>query len=106
MLKVQGLCISEKMPKELYFRGESCVIGDCISVPAGKVAAFNTYFNLFSACFWRKYTEVESLSVEVTVQGEGTVIVVGFDQDPKERNRLTRMSFYSDTHVPLTLLNS
>ena len=94
------------MPKELYFRGESCVIDDCISVPAGKVAAFNTYFNLFSASFWRKYTEVESLSVEVTVQGEGTAIVVGFDQDPKERTRLSVMSFSSDSPVTLTLLNT
>lgn len=94
------------MPKELYFRGESCVIDDCISVPAGKVAAFNTYFNLFSASFWRKHTEVESLSVEVTVQGEGTAIVVGFDQNPKERTRLSRMSFSSDSPITLTLLNS
>ena len=105
-MKLQGLCISKKMPKELYFRGEACVNDDGISVPAGKLAAFNTYFNLFSVCFWRKYTEVKTLSVEMTVQGEGTAIVVGFDQDPRRRTRLSEISFSSSSPVTLTLLNS
>ncbi|MBP5460938.1 MAG: glycosyltransferase [Lachnospiraceae bacterium] len=104
MVKLQGLCKSESMPVGLYFRGDAYVKNDAIYVTAGGKASFNTYFNLFSATVWRKYAEVEKLTVNLTAEGTGTAVVVGFDNDPKLRKKLSEVKFSTDgteTIIPL-----
>ena len=106
-MKLQGLCRSESMPVELYFRGNACVKNDAVCVaPRGKVS-FNTYFNLFSATVWRKYTEVEKLTVSLTAEGSGTAIVVGFDNDPKQRRKVSEVKFSTEgTETIISLLSA
>ena len=105
-MKIQGLCLSETMPRELYLRGEAAIKDNAVCIAPGKAVAFNTYFNLFSASAWRKYTEVETIVVEITVEGSGTAIVSGFDQDPEKRSRLAEKSFSSDTAATVMIMSS
>ncbi len=103
-MKLQGLCRSESMPVELYFRGNACVKNDVVCVTVGGKVSFNTYFNLFSTTVWRKYTEVEKLTVNLSAEGSGTAVVVGFDNDPKQRRKLSEVNFSTEgteTVIPL-----
>ena len=105
-MKLQGLCKSESMPEELYFRGDACIKDSAICIASGKTVSFNTYFNMFSAGIWQKYTEVEKLTVSITVKGSGTAIVVGFDQDPQKRSRLAEVPFSVESTETITLMDS
>lgn len=44
-------------------------------VPSGSRASFATYFNAFPASYWRKWTDVAAVRLEVTVTGSGSVAV-------------------------------
>ncbi|WP_427018634.1 glycosyltransferase [Pseudarthrobacter sp. P1] len=46
-----------------------------MNVRAGEQVSFGTYFNAFPASYWRRWTDVRSVRLEVTTSGEGTVTV-------------------------------
>ena len=46
-----------------------------MTVPAGTRASFATYFNAFPASYWRRWTNVTKVTLQVAVDGECDVIV-------------------------------
>ncbi|WP_157875419.1 glycosyltransferase [Arthrobacter sp. PAMC 25486] len=46
-----------------------------MNVRAGEQVSFGTYFNAFPASYWRRWTDVRTVRLEVTTQGGGTVTV-------------------------------
>lgn len=105
-MKIQGLCLSKTMPLELYLRGEASIKDNAVCIAPGKVVAFNTYFNLFSTLIWRRYTVVDNVIVEITVEGSGIAIVSGFDQNLEKKKRLAIKYFSSDAPAKVKLLSS
>lgn len=45
-------------------------------VLAGQAVSFGTYFNGFAASYWRRWTIVEEVRLDVTVQGAGAHVIV------------------------------
>ena len=48
---------------------------DQVVVEPGRRVTFGAYFNAFPAGYWRRWTNMEEVRLEVRVRGEGTVIV-------------------------------
>ncbi|WP_258066965.1 glycosyltransferase [Arthrobacter sp. GMC3] len=46
-----------------------------MNVRAGEQVSFGTYFNAFPASYWRRWTDVRSVKLEVNTSGGGTVAV-------------------------------
>lgn len=46
-----------------------------ITVPAGQIRSFGTYFNAFPASYWRRWTRVREVTLTVATKGEGTIVV-------------------------------
>jgi galactofuranosylgalactofuranosylrhamnosyl-N-acetylglucosaminyl-diphospho-decaprenol beta-1,5/1,6-galactofuranosyltransferase len=44
-------------------------------VPAGTRSSFGTYFNAFPASYWRRWTDVSTVVLQVRTSGVGTVVV-------------------------------
>ncbi|WP_185173107.1 glycosyltransferase [Rothia nasimurium] len=42
---------------------------------AGKTVSFGTYFNAFPASYWRRWTELKSVTLRITTEGAGMVVV-------------------------------
>ncbi|WP_237237010.1 glycosyltransferase [Rothia nasimurium] len=41
----------------------------------GKTVSFGTYFNAFPASYWRRWTELKSVTLRITTEGAGMVVV-------------------------------
>lgn len=50
------------------------------TVPPGAVASFATYFNAFPAWHWRAFTSVREASLDIVLEGTGTLRVYRSDQ--------------------------
>ncbi|GAA5229697.1 glycosyltransferase [Arthrobacter cryoconiti] len=46
-----------------------------MNVRAGEQVSFGTYFNAFPASYWRRWTDVRSVRLEVTTTGHGSITV-------------------------------
>lgn len=46
-----------------------------IKIPAGQRASLGTYFNAFPASYWRKWTNVETVRLSLTVEGAASILV-------------------------------
>lgn len=42
---------------------------------AGKTVSFGTYFNAFPASYWRRWTDLKSVTLRITTEGAGMVVV-------------------------------
>jgi galactofuranosylgalactofuranosylrhamnosyl-N-acetylglucosaminyl-diphospho-decaprenol beta-1,5/1,6-galactofuranosyltransferase len=45
-------------------------------VPETRRISFGTYFNAFAASYWRKWTVVDDVTLQVTVSGRGATVIV------------------------------
>ena len=54
---------------------EDIVSRRSMNVRAGEQVSFGTYFNAFPASYWRRWTDVRTVRLEVTTTGGGTVTV-------------------------------
>ena len=57
---------------ELFLRGinPQSIAGDKILISAGSIVSMETYFNAFSIGKWREYTDLNNLSLSLTIDGE------------------------------------
>lgn len=46
-----------------------------LTVRPGERVSFGTYFNAFPASYWRRWTDLSSVRLQVVTSGEGTIIV-------------------------------
>ncbi|ORC18852.1 MULTISPECIES: glycosyltransferase [Rothia] len=44
-------------------------------IASGKTVSFGTYFNAFPASYWRRWTNLKSVTLQLTTDGEGMVVV-------------------------------
>ena len=97
---LQRLCKSENMPPELYYRGQAKTEDYGLSV---RHVSFDTYFNLFALGIWKRYTQLDSLSVSVSIVGKGIIKLIGFGNDPDNRWVINTVHFSGTeaTIVPL-----
>lgn len=64
--------------EELYIKGESLHReGDSIFLQKNQTLDLGTYFNLFSAQKWKKYTSINAVEIQLQLKGKYTVTVVG-----------------------------
>lgn len=64
------------IPSEMFVRG--CKFEDnYLVINNNEKAEFDTYFNIFSAHKWHKYTNVDTVHISVETKGVGTVSVCG-----------------------------
>ncbi|MEO5853487.1 MAG: glycosyltransferase [Nocardioides sp.] len=47
-----------------------------LRIPQGQTISFGTYFNAFPASYWRRWTVVEDVVLDLVVHGRGTVVTV------------------------------
>lgn len=73
--------------KELYYHSNLPLemLEDTVSVLAGTVVKFDTYFNLFLAKKWMKYTRITQFTIHVQIIGKGAVLLRGENQRIIER---------------------
>lgn len=64
-----------EIPSEdgLYFHGSATLHGDKLLFKKGESAAFDTYFNCFSYSKYKRYTDVNNISLVLTLKGDFTV---------------------------------
>ena len=55
--------------------GEAILSDRSIQIGKGERASLATYFNAFPASYWRKWTVVDAVRLEVTVEGPASVLV-------------------------------
>ena len=46
-----------------------------LTIPAGRMRSFGTYFNAFPASYWRRWTPVREVTLTIGTKGEGTLVV-------------------------------
>ena len=66
----------------IFYRGSRCVLADDNSkllIPAYETIDFATYFNGFSYQKWKTYTNLQTVKLYLTMLGEFTVELVGYD---------------------------
>ncbi len=74
------------LPRSLYLSGSSAPDtshadnGKTYSLPKGKMLSANTYFNSFYLQYWREYTTIEKVGLELTYSGELRVLLIGLDE--------------------------
>ncbi len=44
-------------------------------IDAGKTVSFGTYFNAFPASYWRRWTELDSVNLQLRTEGDGMIVV-------------------------------
>ncbi|WP_293771215.1 glycosyltransferase [uncultured Corynebacterium sp.] len=52
-----------------------------VTIPAGAEASFETYFNAFPAAYWRRWSQLTSVILQVTVTGRATLSFYRSKQD-------------------------
>ena len=73
---------NRKERKELYYHADVLLqnVSGGLHIPAQTVVSFDTYFNLFIAKIWKKYTRIEQVQISLTVQGKGLVRLIGAEK--------------------------
>lgn len=74
----QATARQEKQAEHLVQRSSSApdVLGrHSTHLAAGTTVSFGTYFNAFPASYWRRWTNLKAVTLELETQGEGMVIV-------------------------------
>lgn len=76
---------------DLYFHSSTSVNSSQagVGIPAGETVSFDTYFNLFFAQKWAKYTTVSQLEVQVQISGAGIVSLIGENQKVIEKREFS-----------------
>lgn len=67
----------------LYFRGGS-LREDGLHVPAGEEVSFDTYFNCFSHIKYSEYTDNETVTLKLKLEGKGSVFLGRFFDGRRE----------------------
>lgn len=65
----------------IYYRGSRCVLGQDdvrLYIPAFEIIDFATYFNGFSYAKWKKYTNLGTLRLYLTISGKFDIELVGY----------------------------
>lgn len=97
--KSEGLRMFEKLysiklplderRQELYIKGKSLRIEDgSVFLKKNQTLDLGTYFNLFSAQKWEKYTSINAVKIQLNLKGKYTVTVVGI-RNQKQTTLLT-----------------
>ncbi len=55
---------------------EQIISRTALRVPSGERLSLGTYFNGFPASYWRRWTVVSEVTLDVTVQGQGATVIV------------------------------
>ena len=73
-------------------------------VPAGNEVSFETYFNAFPASYWRRWSQLDTVVLAMTVQGRATISVYRSKYDGT-RISVTNVDATGYTEIPLKLGN-
>ena len=74
------------------------------SVRSGERVSFGTYFNAFPASYWRRWTTVDKVRLQVRTQGAGSVIVYKSNaRGSLQRVDTRRVEGISESHFELSL---
>ncbi|RAX17292.1 glycosyltransferase [Pseudarthrobacter sp. AG30] len=74
------------------------------SVRSGERVSFGTYFNAFPASYWRRWTTVDKIRLQVRTQGAGSVIVYKSNaRGSLQRVDTRRVEGISESHFELSL---
>ena len=74
------------------------------SIPAGNEVSFQTYFNAFPASYWRRWSQLDTVVLAMTVQGRATISVYRSKYDGT-RISVTNVDATGYTEIPLKLSN-
>ncbi|CAA9380945.1 MAG: Bifunctional beta-1,5/1,6-galactofuranosyltransferase GlfT2 in cell wall galactan polymerization [uncultured Nocardioidaceae bacterium] len=73
----KGVVVSEVAAPQVEHLEPDAILGrHQLRVRAGKRVSFGTYFNAFPASYWRMWTVVSSVRLDVRVAGDGVTLVV------------------------------
>ena len=87
MLKLQNVLLparEKQCPRDMYYRVDDLPVSDVdgagLLFKQGAQASFDTYFNCFSIGKWKKYTQVKSVSLSLTLQGSFDIRLLGISK--------------------------
>lgn len=73
LFQVDGI----EIPEEMLFRGNAMIKDGMLEIKQGESVSFDTYFNMFSAYKWVRHTTVDSIFINVAIQGKGDLQIIG-----------------------------
>ncbi len=75
-----------KMCRDLFFHADAFVDNyeNCLFLGVGKTADFTTYLNGCLWAKWKKYTNVENLSLHIELEGKAQLTYVGYSMKHRE----------------------
>lgn len=101
--KLQSLIFpdNEKVQTQwgIYYRGSRCVLGNegaKLSIPAFEIIDFATYFNGFSYGKWKKYTNLGTLKLHLSMSGIFDIELVGYGYHGLQPERHSYSTYHYD----------
>ena len=91
---------------ELYYRvvaGKTIYSEDASALVVKGNVDFMTYVNGFSACKWRQYADIDSVSINFILNGRGRIVVRGVASDANEPSVIKSVPFESDGSTPFSI---
>lgn len=75
---------------KLFYTGPACVLDPTctkLHIPSGMSIGFSTYLNGFSLQTWKRYTPLDQVELQLTVQGHFRLQLVGYSLNPTAPER-------------------
>ncbi|KAB2811745.1 glycosyltransferase family 2 protein [Pimelobacter simplex] len=74
--ELNNASIRQKTSSGRGVRPDQLLSRTAVAVPSGEKLSFGTYFNAFPASYWRRWTVVKEVRLDVTVRGAGATVIV------------------------------
>ena len=94
---LQKMILPDKdLTRELFVRGGN-IKDNRIIINKGEKVRFDTYFNIFSAYKWDKYTEVNKIQIRVVSKGCGIALLCGINRGDSKNSVISKIKLNSQT---------
>ncbi|WP_435277793.1 glycosyltransferase [Rhodococcus yananensis] len=82
--------LSERVPEKMYVvtKGDAAADRHGLQLAAGAKAGTNTYFGRFPASFWQRWTDVKTVSLQLTYASSGSASFAVWASDARGRERI------------------
>ncbi|MDN5745423.1 MAG: glycosyltransferase, partial [Nocardioidaceae bacterium] len=83
-------------------RPDQIVSRTAVRIPTGEKLSFGTYFNAFPASYWRRWSVVSTVRLNVSVRGSGATVIVQKSMANGRQQKVESKSTESDGSTTLT----
>ncbi|MBM9459333.1 glycosyltransferase [Nocardioides sp. zg-536] len=100
--ELNAASIRQKTSSGRGVRPDQVLSRTALQIPRGDKISFGTYFNAFPASYWRRWTVVTAVTLQVTVRGAGATVIVNKSMANGRQQKVDSAVTESDGDTTLT----